>query len=92
VALFRSSTTSARLYFLAGPCLVSYLTSAHKQITQASSILSFGALQVPDRVSQVVEERKAAEKRVADLELRLISIVAKELLVFELPDHCLQKA
>ena len=79
-ALSRSSTASARLYFLAGPRLVTYLTSAHKQITQASFVLSCGALQVPDRVSRVVEERKAAEKRVADLESQLTSIVAKELL------------
>ena len=79
-ALSRSSTTSARLYFFAGPRLITYLTSAHKQLTQASSILSCGVPQVPDRVSRVVEERKAAEKRVADLESQLISIVAKELL------------
>lgn len=79
-ALSRSSATSARLYFLAGPRLITYLTSTHNQITQASSILSCGAPQVPDRVSQVVDERKAAEKRVADLESQLISITAKELL------------
>jgi len=78
-ALSRSSTASARLYFLAGPRLIAYLTSTHNQITQASSILSCGGPQVPDRVSQVVEERKAAEKRVSDLESRLVSIVAKEL-------------
>jgi misacylated tRNA(Ala) deacylase len=79
-ALCRSSATSARLYFLAGPRLITYLTSTHDQITQASSILSCGAPRVPDRVSQVVEERRAAEKRVADLESQLVSIVAKELL------------
>ena len=76
----RSSVTSARLYFLAGPRLITYLTSTHNQISQASSILSCGAPQVPDRVAQVVDERKAAEKRVADLESQLISIAAKELL------------
>jgi len=79
-ALSRSSTTSARLYFLAGPRLIAYLTSTHNQIAQASSILSCGASQVPGRVSQVVDERKAAEKRVADLESQLVSITAKELL------------
>ena len=78
-ALSRSSATSARLYFLAGPRLITYLTSAHNQIAQASSVLSCGAPQVPDRVLQVVEERKAVEKRVADLESQLVSIVAKEL-------------
>ena len=55
------------------------MTSTHDQITRASSILSCGTTQVPDRVSQVVEGRKAAEKRVSDLESRLVSIVAKEL-------------
>jgi len=79
-ALSRSSATSARLYFLAGPRLTTYLTSIHNQITRASPILSCGAIQVPDRVLQVVEERKIAEKRVTDLELRLTSIVAEELL------------
>ncbi|KAF9646955.1 alanyl-tRNA synthetase domain-containing protein [Thelephora ganbajun] len=79
-ALSRSSTTSARLYFLAGPRLITHLTSTHNQITQASSILSCGAPQVPGRVLQVVEERKAAEKRAVDLESQLVSIVAKELL------------
>ena len=79
-ALSRSSITSARLYFLAGPRLITYLTSTHNYITQASSILSCGAPQVPDRVLQVVSERKAAEKRVADLESQLVSITAKELL------------
>lgn len=79
-ALSRSSATSARLYFLAGPRLIAYLTSTHNQVVHASSILSCGAPQVPDRVLQVVEERKAAEKRVADLESQLVLIVAKELL------------
>ena len=79
-ALSRSSTTSARLYFLAGPRLITYLTSTHNQITQAASILSCGTPQVPDRVSQVVDERKAAEKRVVDLESQLVLITAKELL------------
>lgn len=78
-ALSRSSTTSARLYFLAGPRLINYVTSAHDQITRASSTLSCGAPQVPDRVSQVVEERKAAEKRVADLESQLVSVVAEKI-------------
>src|SRR5258708_679613 len=79
-ALSRSSAISARLFFLAGPRLITYLTSTHNQIAKASSILSCGIPQVPDRVSQVVDERKAAEKRVADLESQLISIAAKELL------------
>ena len=78
--LSRSSTTSARLHFLAGPRLIAYLTSTHDQITRVSSTLSCGAPQVPDRVSQVVEERKSAEKRVVDLESQLSIFAAKELL------------
>ena len=76
----RSSTASARLYFLAGPRLITHITSTHNQITRVSSTLSCGAPQAPDRASQVVEERKAAERRVADLESQLVSSVAKEIL------------
>jgi hypothetical protein len=36
--------------------------------------------QAPDRISQVTDERKAAEKRVAILESQRVSIAAKELL------------
>ena len=62
-----------RLYFLAGPRLIAqYLTSIYNQIAQASSILSCGAAQFLDRISQVVDERKSAEKRVADLESELV--------------------
>jgi misacylated tRNA(Ala) deacylase len=78
--LSRSSTTSARLYFLAGPRLITYVSSAHNQITRVSSTLSCGAPQAPDRVLQVIEDRKAAERRVADLESQLVSVVAKEVL------------
>ena len=79
-SLSRSSTTSAQLYFLAGPRLITYLALTHNQIVRVSSTLSCGAPQAPDRVLQVVEDRKAAEKRVADLESQLASAVAKELL------------
>jgi misacylated tRNA(Ala) deacylase len=68
-----------RLYVLpAGPRLIAqYLASIYNQITQASSILNCGAAQFLDRISQVVDERKSAEKRVSDLESELVWIVAK---------------
>jgi misacylated tRNA(Ala) deacylase len=59
--------------------LITYLTSTYNQVTQASPILSCGAPQVSDRISQAVDERKAAEKHVANLKSQLVSIAAKEL-------------
>ncbi|KAG6817448.1 hypothetical protein H0H87_008616 [Tephrocybe sp. NHM501043] len=79
-ALARSSTTNARLYFLAGPRLITYLTSTHNFLTSTASTLSCGAPQVPERVSQVVEERRRAEKRVGDVEAELARHLAKELI------------
>ncbi|KAJ3510621.1 hypothetical protein NLJ89_g4572 [Agrocybe chaxingu] len=78
-ALSRSSTTSARLYFLSGPRLIAYLTSAHTLLTNTASILSCGPPLVPDRVNQVAEERKRAEKRVSDVEQELAEHIAKDL-------------
>ncbi|KAG6814216.1 hypothetical protein H0H92_000893 [Tricholoma furcatifolium] len=78
-ALSRSTTTNARLYFLAGPRLITYLTSTHNLLTNTASILSCGAPQVPDRVNQVVDERKRAEKRLSDVETELAQHLAKEL-------------
>ncbi|KAJ3869673.1 ThrRS/AlaRS common domain-containing protein [Lentinula novae-zelandiae] len=75
----RSNTTSARLYFLSGPRLINYLTSAHDLLTSTASILSCGAPLVPERVSQVVDERKKSEKRVTDLELELAKCISSEL-------------
>ncbi|KAF8639897.1 hypothetical protein AX17_001149 [Amanita inopinata Kibby_2008] len=80
-ALSRSSTTSARLYFLSGSRLIVHLTSTHGLLTHAASILSCGAPLVPERVEQVVEERKRAVKRVADLELELARRVANKLIL-----------
>ena len=65
------------MYFLAGPRLIAHLPSIYNQIMQASSIPSCGVAQFLDRISQVVDERKSAEKRVADLETKLVWIVAK---------------
>ncbi|KAL6309739.1 alanyl-tRNA synthetase domain-containing protein [Sparassis latifolia] len=78
-ALSRSSTTSARLYFLAGPRLITHLVSTHALLTSTSATLSCGAPQVPERVEQVVEERKRAVKRVEDVETELADAIAKEL-------------
>ena len=79
----RSLTTFARLHPLVVPRLITYLTPIYHQITQASSILSCGAAQVPDRISQVVDERKSSEKRVSDLASHLVLTAAKESLPSE---------
>jgi len=78
--LSRASTTSARLYFLAGPRLITYLTSTHIQLSAAAASMSCGAPQVSERVEQVIEERKRAVKRVDDLETELAVAVAKQML------------
>ncbi|KAI0353467.1 alanyl-tRNA synthetase domain-containing protein [Trametes cingulata] len=78
--LARSSTSgSVRLYFLAGPRLITHLTSTHSLLTSTAGIMSCGAPQVPERVQQVVEERKKATKRVEDLEAELAAAVASEI-------------
>ncbi|KAI0368082.1 alanyl-tRNA synthetase domain-containing protein [Pilatotrama ljubarskyi] len=77
--LARSSTSSVRLYFLAGPRLITQLTSTHSLLTSTAGIMSCGAPQVPERVQQVVEERKKATKRVEDLEAELAAAIASEL-------------
>ncbi|KAF8812397.1 alanyl-tRNA synthetase domain-containing protein [Phlegmacium glaucopus] len=78
-ALSRSSATSARLYFLAGPRLIAYITATHNLLTSTSTVLSCGAPLVPERVAQVVEERKRAEKRVVDIEIELAQQIARDL-------------
>ncbi|KAG5646600.1 hypothetical protein DXG03_002904 [Asterophora parasitica] len=78
-ALARSTTTNARLYFLAGPRLISHLTSNHNLITNTAAILSCGAPLVPDRVKQVVDERKKAERRIDDVEAELARYIAEGL-------------
>ncbi|KIJ20188.1 hypothetical protein PAXINDRAFT_108012 [Paxillus involutus ATCC 200175] len=78
--LARSNTTSARLYFFAGPRLIQYLTNTHIQLAATAANLSCGAPQVPTRVEQVVDERKRAEKRVEDLESELAKHTARSLL------------
>ncbi|KAI0921665.1 hypothetical protein AcW1_004427 [Taiwanofungus camphoratus] len=78
-ALSRSSTTSARLYFLSGPRLITYFTSTHALLTSTAATLSCGTPQVPERVEQVIDERKKAVRRVEDVETELAAAVAREL-------------
>ncbi|OCH92210.1 ThrRS/AlaRS common domain-containing protein [Obba rivulosa] len=75
----RSSTTSARLYFLAGPRLIEYVMTTHGRLTTAAATLSCGAPLVPERVEQIVEERKRMTKRVDDVEAELAAVIAKQL-------------
>ena len=42
-------------------------------------MLSCGAPQVPERVAQVVEERKKSEKRLVDIEIELAQHIARDL-------------
>ncbi|KAJ6614288.1 ThrRS/AlaRS common domain-containing protein [Mycena sp. CBHHK59/15] len=78
-ALSRSSTTAARLNFLAGPRLIVHLTSTHAHLTSTAAILSCGTPLVPDRVGQVVTDRKSATKRIEDVELELARYIATDL-------------
>ena len=79
-AISRSASTTVRLYFLAGPRLIHHLTSTHNYLSATAALLSCGAPLVTERVSQLVEERKKAEKRVSDVELELADHIAKGLL------------
>ncbi|GLB33757.1 putative tRNA synthetases class II (A) [Lyophyllum shimeji] len=92
-ALARSTTTNARLYFLVGPRLIAHLTSSHNLLTNTATILSCGAPQVPDRVNQVVDERKRAEKRRDDVEAELARHLADELVkeMAQVPEGGLHK-
>ena len=60
--------------------MITYLTSTHNVVSQASSTMSCGAPLLPERVSQVVDERKKAEKRVGELEGELAEHIGKTLL------------
>ncbi|KAF7301650.1 tRNA-SAD domain-containing protein [Mycena indigotica] len=78
-ALSRSATTVARLYFLAGPRLINHLTSTHNSLASTAALLSCGLPQVPERVAQVVDDRKSVTKRSEDLELELAKFIATEI-------------
>ncbi|KAJ7047418.1 ThrRS/AlaRS common domain-containing protein [Mycena alexandri] len=79
-ALSRSSTTVARLYFLAGPRLIAHLVSTHSRLASTAAILSCGLPQVPERVQQFVDERKNATRRIEDVELELAKYIAADLI------------
>ncbi|KAI0082457.1 alanyl-tRNA synthetase domain-containing protein [Panus rudis PR-1116 ss-1] len=72
------ASSSARLYFLSGPRLITYLASTHSLLTATSNTLSCGAPQVPERVEQVIDDRSKATKRVDDIEAELAAYVAKD--------------
>ncbi|KAJ7095338.1 ThrRS/AlaRS common domain-containing protein [Mycena belliarum] len=77
--LSRSSTTVARLNFLAGPRIIAHLTSTHNYLTSTAAILSCGTPSVPERVTQVVEDRRSATKRIEEAELELARYIATDL-------------
>lgn len=77
--LSRSSVSTSRLFFLCGPRLLAHLNTAHNLLTKTSETLSCGPPLVPERVSQVVEDRKRADKRVEELEFELAKLVARNL-------------
>ncbi|KAJ7781284.1 ThrRS/AlaRS common domain-containing protein [Mycena metata] len=79
-ALSRSSTTVARLNFLAGPRLIAHLVSTHSRLASTAAILSCGLPQVPERVQQFVDERKNATKRIEDVELEVAKYIATDLI------------
>jgi len=78
-SLARASTTSARLYFFAGPRLLHHLGTTHALLAHTAGTLSCGPPQVPERVAQVVEERKRGTKRAEDVEAELAGLLAKDL-------------
>ncbi|KAK7049566.1 hypothetical protein VNI00_005597 [Paramarasmius palmivorus] len=79
-SLSRANSTSTRLHFLCGPRLIAHLTTTQRLLSETGSILSCGAPLVPERVAQVADERKRAEKRVNDLEIELAKSVSRGLI------------
>ncbi|KAI0701169.1 alanyl-tRNA synthetase domain-containing protein [Cytidiella melzeri] len=77
--LARANSSSARLYFLSGPRLITHLTSTHSHLAQTAKILNAGAPQVPERVQQVIDERKKMTNRAEDVERELASFIAQEM-------------
>lgn len=77
--LSKSTASSIRLYFVAGPRLITHLTSAHEGLTKTASILSVGSPLVPERVAQLSDERRRADKRVGELEVELAQRMAKDI-------------
>ncbi len=73
------STTTVRFYFLCGSRLIHHLTTTHTLLSSTASILSSGLPVVPERVQQVVDERRKTEKRVNDVESELAGWIGKGL-------------
>lgn len=80
-SLARAGSSSARLYFLTGPRLITYLGSTYGFLNAAAASFSCGLPAVPERVDQVIEDRKRATKRVDDLEAELAAAIAKEMII-----------
>jgi misacylated tRNA(Ala) deacylase len=78
-SLSRSTLASARLYFFAGPRLVAHLASTHQLLTSSSATLSCGVSMVPERITQVINERRTLEKRLEDVEGEMAGFIAREL-------------
>ncbi|KAH8118283.1 alanyl-tRNA synthetase domain-containing protein [Phellopilus nigrolimitatus] len=79
-SLARGATSTVRLFFLCGPRLHAHLSASHNLLAAAAGTLSCGPPLVPERVAQLVEERRRASKRVEELESELARAVAGELL------------
>ena len=61
---------------MSGPRLIAHLSGTHDLLTATASTLNCGAPSAPERVTQVIEERRRAEKRVADLEIEMAKNIA----------------
>lgn len=72
-------TTTTRLSFLCGPRLLAHLGSAHGLLAAAAGTLSCGPAHVPERISQVADERRRAEKRAEALEAEVARSLARDL-------------
>lgn len=70
------STSTSRLFFLAGPRLISHLSQTHISLNDSSTTLSCALGDVPERVKQVVDERRRAVKRVEDVEREVADMIA----------------
>jgi misacylated tRNA(Ala) deacylase len=71
------TSTTSRLSFLAGPRLLTHLGTTHSQLTETALTLSCAPPSVPGRVEQVLEDRRAANKRVDALEAELAGMLAE---------------
>lgn len=80
-SLARGNTSTSRLFFLCGPRLHVHLATSHALLTDVAGILSCGTPLVPARVSQVIEERRRADKRAEELEFELARVIGEGLLI-----------